>query len=284
MRKPLSLAVLGSALALLIISHVSAAEETISIMVDGLPLDAKAVAIRDEVYVPAWILENYAHTKVTWLRGSNLLEIHTEAPAPPSLPPRGKVRIKIGVYLKSHGFVVGRNTRLYVLNIDPKEFLFPEGKSPSARAHEAAIERIGAISPAMHEYLELPPTERFSPKGWKIVSTMPGEEIATLTAIVDKYELLYKGLYYDLVTNLVIQKEQQANESAVIDESMKGVKIENVPVKEDGSAEIVLGNGFYFLYARMLYRNRQVVWNLPVSVRGGETSIELSNRNAAIVQ
>jgi hypothetical protein len=284
MRQSFSRTLIRSVLALIVFSGVSTAEETISIMVDGQPLDAKAVAIRDEVYVPAWILENYAHTKVDWLRGSNLLEIHTTAPALTPVPSRGKVRIKIGVYLESQGFVVGRTTRLYVLNIDPKEFRFSGGKSPSVRAHEAAIERIGAVSQAMHKYLELPPTERFSPKGWKIVSAMPDEEIATITDIVGNYELLYKSLYYDLMTNLVIQKEQQLNESAVIDDSMKGVKIENVPVKESGSAEIDLANGFYFLYARMLYRNRQIVWNLPITVRGGETAVELSNRNAAIVQ
>jgi hypothetical protein len=284
MRKSFTRTIIRSVLTLIVFSGVSAAEETISIMVDGLPLDAKAVAIRDEVYVPAWILENYAHTRVDWIRGSSLLEIHTTAPVRTPVPSRGKIKIRIGVYLESQGFVVGRTTRLYVLNLDPKDFRFPGGKAPSVRAHEAAIERIGEVSQAVHEYLELPPTERFSPKGWKIVSKMPDEEIATLTNIVGKYEFLYKSLYYDLMTNLVIQKEQQVNQSVVIDHSMKGVKIENVPVKENGSAEIDLPNGLYFLYARMLFRNRQVVWNLPITVRGGETAIELSNRNAAIVQ
>lgn len=271
-------------LILLAIPGGSAAEGTIPIMVDGQPLDAKAVAILDEVYIPAWILENYAHTKVSWLRRSNILEIRTADPARMAVPSRGKVHVRIGVYLDPHGFVVGRNTRLYVLNVDPKEFLFPDGKSPFARANEAAVERIGGVSRALREYLELPPTERNSPKGWRIVAEMPDEEIAALSDTVAKYELLFKGMYYDLLTNLVIQKEHQLNESSVIDDSLKGMKIDHVPVREDGSAQIEVDNGFYFLFGRFLHQNRQVVWDIPVTVRGGEIGVELSNRNAAVVQ
>ncbi len=256
----------------------------IAIIVDGLPLDAKAIAVKDDVYVPAWILENYAHTKVNWLRRSNILEIVTTAPDRPFPPAEGNLKVKIGFYLDSEGFVVGGATRLYLLNMDPKEFQFQDGKSPADRAHEGAVDRIGKSSEDIHEYLALSPTERFTPKGWRIVSRMPKQEIAVLSATVDKYEVLYRSLYYDLITTLVIAKEQQVNTSNVIDDALKGIRIESVPVGEDGTASVKLPNGLYFLYARTLYKNRQIVWDIPVAVRGGETFVELSNRNAALMQ
>ncbi len=274
------LAVLGILLAT---SAAFAQGGTISIIVDGLPLDARAVAIKDEVYVPAWILENYARTKVNWIRRSNILEILTEAPSTAS-PQEGKMKLKIGIYLDQEGFVVGKGTRLYLLNSDPKEFRFPDGKTPAERAHEGTIERIGNLSEAMRQYLQLPPTERFSTKGWKIISVMPAEEISALNSTVDRYELLYKSLYYDLITNLISEKDEKIRTSSVIEETLKGVRIESVPVGDDGAAEIPLSNGLYFLYARMLYKNRQIVWDMPVAVRGGETTVELSNRNAALMQ
>ncbi|MBI5419782.1 MAG: hypothetical protein HZA60_06825 [Deltaproteobacteria bacterium] len=283
MRRTLSPGRLLPALLFLLAGQAAPAQPDIAIIVDGLPLDAKAIAVKDEVYVPAWILENYAHTKVKWMRRGNVLEILTATPGDVSPPPEGKLKLKVGFYLNSEGFVVGKNARLYLLNIDPKEFVFPDGKTPAERAHEGTVERIGNISEAMHEYLSLPPTERFTAKGWRIVARMPMEEIVSLSATVDRYELLYKSLYYDLITNLVSEKEHQIRTSAVIDDSLKGIKVENIPLREDGSAEITLGNGLYFLYARMLYRNRQVVWDMPVAVRGGETAVELSNRNAALV-
>jgi len=256
----------------------------IPIMVDGLPLDARAIAVGDEAYVPAWILENYAHTKIKWMRRSNLLEIltvPTEAPIPAT---EGSLKIRIGFYLTSEGFVIGRNTRLFLLNADPKEFRFPDGKTPADRANEGALERMGGASGALRDYLGLPPTERFTPKGWGIVARMPKEEIASLAITVDRYELLYKSLFYDLITNLVLSKERQLKDPSVIDESLKGLRIDSIDVAEDGSAKVRLPDGLYFLYARMLHRNRQVVWDLPVTVRGGETQLELSNRNAAILQ
>ncbi len=272
-------------LALLAAAPPAAADEgKIAIIVDGLPLDAKAIAVKDDAYVPAWILENYAHTKVNWLRRSNILEIITTSPDQPVPPPEGTLRVKIGFYLDSEGFIVGGSTRLYLLNMDPKEFQFPDRKSPALRAHEGAVDRIGKSSPDIHEYLALSPTERYTPKGWRIVSRLPKQEIATLAATVDKYEALYKSLYYDLITTLVIGKEQEVNSSSVIDDSLKGIRIENVPVAEDGTATAKLANGLYFLYARMLYKNRQIVWDIPVAVRGGESTIELSNRNAALMQ
>lgn len=272
--------------ALLAPAPPAASEEgKIAIIVDGQPLDAKAIAVKDDVYIPAWILENYAHTKVNWLRRSNILEVITTAPDRPTPPPEGTLKVKIGFYLDSEGFVVpGGSTRLYLLNSDPKEFQFADGKSPAARAHEGAVDRVGKSSRDIHEYLALSPTDRYSPKGWRIVARMPQQEIAILSATVDKYESLYRSLYYDLITNLVIEKEQQVNASSVIDDALKGTRIENVPVSENGTAEVKLANGLYFLYARTLYKNRQIIWDIPIAVRGGETLIELSNRNAAIMQ
>ncbi len=267
-----------------LVSPAASEEGKIAIIVDGLPLDAKAIAVKDDVYVPAWILENYAHTRVNWRRRSNLLEIITTSPDQAIPPPEGTLKVKIGVYLDSEGFVVGGSTRLYLLNMDPKEFQFPDGKSPADRAHEGAVDRIEKSSPEIHEYLALSPTERYSPKGWRIVAKMPKTEIATLAATVDKYEILYKSLYYDLITTLLIAKDQQVNSSNVIDDSLKGIRIESVPVAEDGTADAKLANGLYFLYARMLHKNRQIVWDIPVAVRGGEAVIELSNRNAALMQ
>jgi len=267
-----------------LVSPAASDESKIAIIVDGLPLDAKAIAVKDDVYVPAWILENYAHTKVNWRRRSNLLEIITTTPDQPTPPPEGTLKVKIGFYLDSEGFVVGGTTRLYLLNMDPKEFQFSDGKSAAERAHEGAVDRIGKSSPDIHAYLALSPMDRFSPNGWRVVARMPKTEIATLAATVDKYELLYKSLYYDLITTLVIAKDQQVNSSNVIDDALKGIRIESVPVAEDGTANAKLANGLYFLYARMLYKNRQIVWDIPVAVRGGETVIELSNRNAALMQ
>lgn len=283
-RRPAAFALFLLAALLLTTPAARSEEGKIAIIVDGLPLDAKAIAVKDDVYVPAWILENYAHTKVNWLRRSNILEIITTAPDRPTPPPEGTLKIKIGFYLDSEGFVVGGGTRLYLLNSDPKEFQFPDGKTPAARAHEGAVDRIGKSSPEIHEYLALSPSDRYSPQGWRIVARMPKQEIATLSATVDKYEGLYKGLYYDLITTLVIDKDQQVNASNVIDDALKGTRIESVPVAENGTAEVKLANGLYFLYARTLYKNRQIIWDIPVAVRGGETLIELSNRNAAIMQ
>lgn len=262
----------------------TSADSGIPIIVDGLPLDAKAVSIRDEVYVPAWILENYAHTKVNWMRPANILEILTTTPPETGTPKEGELKIKIGVYLDQEGFVVGKNTRLFLLSVDPKDFRFPDGKGPAERAHEGAVDRIGNASQAMRDYLLLVPTERFSQKGWNVVARMPKEEIAGLSGTVDRYESLYKGLFYDLVTNLVIQKESNLHASGIIDDSLKGLRVDPVAVRDDGAAEVKLPNGLYYLYARMLYRNRQIVWDIPVAVRGGATLIELSNRNAALTQ
>ncbi len=275
------------ALALFALPCAAFAETRIPIIVDGIPLDARAVSIKDDIYIPAWILENYAHTKVRWMRQANILEIVTREaePGPESGPPKdGRLNMRIGFYLESEGFIVGKNTRLFLLNVDPKDFRFPDGKTAADRAHEGAVDRIGTASDAMKEYLTLSPTDRFSSKGWKIVARMPKEEIVALSASVDKYEMLYRSLFYDLLTNLVIDKEQAVNASSVIDEALKGTRIDRMPVGDDGSASIKVPNGIYFLYGRMLYGNRQVVWDMPVTVRGGDTTVELSNRNAALLQ
>lgn len=277
--RTLALAVLMTTIA----AASQAASGDIAIIVDGLPLDAKAIAIKDEVYVPAWILENYAHTKVNWSRQSNLLEIISTPSNTSSAPVDGTLKLKVGFYLDAEGFVIGQNTRLYVLNVDPKDFRTDDGKTAAERAHEGSIERIGSVSEAMRNYLRLPPLDRFTARGWAIVAKMPKEEIGSLSSSVEKYETLYKSLYYDLITNMVIGKQQALNESSVIDGSLKGIRIDNIPVKDDGTAQITLPNGLYYLYARMLYRNRQVVWDMPISLRGGESVVELSNRNAALM-
>jgi hypothetical protein len=274
------------ALALLLTAAASegiAASGDIAIIVDGLPLDGKAIAIKDEVYVPAWILENYAHTKVNWVRQANLLEILTTPSNTSAVPEDGILRMKVGFYLDTEGFVIGQNTRLYLLNVDPKEFRTEDGKTAAERAHEGSIERIGSVSEAMKSYLRLPPLDRFTARGWAIVAKMPKEEIASLSSSVEKYETLYKSLYYDLITNMVIEKQTALKSSSVIDGSLKGIRIDNITVKDDGTAEAKLPNGLYYLYARMLYRNRQIVWDMPISLRGGESVVELSNRNAALM-
>lgn len=262
-------------------AHAGAGD--IAIIVDGLPLDAKAVAIKDEVYIPAWILENYAHTKVNWSRQSNILEILSTPSNTASEPQEAILKLKVGFYLDAEGFVIGQNTRLYLLNVDPKEFRTDDGKTAAERAHEGSIERIGSVSEAMRNYLRLPPLDRFTARGWAIVAKMPKEEISSLSSIVEKYETLYKSLYYDLITNLVMGKEQSLTSSSVIDDSLKGIRVENTPVRDDGTAQVKLPNGLYYLYARMLYRNRQIVWDMPIAIRGGESVIELSNRNAALM-
>ncbi|HEY5996011.1 MAG TPA: hypothetical protein VIU29_03280 [Candidatus Deferrimicrobiaceae bacterium] len=277
--RPLALAVLLATIA----TSGLAGTGDIAIIVDGLPLDARAIAIKDEVYVPAWILENYAHTKVNWSRQSNLLEILTTPSNTSSAPADGTLKLKVGFYLDAEGFVIGQNTRLYMLNVDPKDFRTEDGKTAAERAHEGSIERIGSVSEAMKNYLRLPPLDRFTARGWSIVSKMPKEEIATLSSSVEKYETLYKSLYYDLITNMVISKQAALTGSSVVEGSLKGVRIDIVPVSDDGTAQLTLPNGLYYLYARMLYRNRQIVWDMPISLRGGESVVELSNRNAALM-
>ena len=277
--RTLALAVLFASIA----SAGHAGSGDIAIIVDGLPLDAKAVAIKDEVYVPAWILENYAHTKVNWSRQSNLLEILSTPSNTASEPQDGTLKIKVGFYLDAEGFVIGQNTRLYLLNVDPKDFRTDDGKTAAERAHEGSIERIGSVSEAMKNYLRLSPLDRFTARGWALVAKMPKGEIATLSSSVEKFETLYKSLYYDLITNLVIGKQLALTTSSVIDGSLRGIRIDNIPVKDDGTAQLTLPNGLYYLYARMLYRNRQIVWDMPLSLRGGESVIELSNRNAALM-
>jgi hypothetical protein len=264
-----------------VLSHAKGPD--IPIIVDGVALDAKAVVIREDVYIPAWILENYAHTKINWIRKGNLLEILTE-PAGGGRPVEGgKVRVRVGFYLDKEGFVRGKDARVYLLNVDPKEFRFADGKGPAERAHESALERIGACSPPMREYLALTPGDRFTPAGWNIVSRLSKEEIQGLTAAVDRYESLYRTHYYDLLTTLVADRFQASSNSLVVDESMKGIRILPLSLSDEGAAETKVENGLWFLFGRMLYGNRQIVWDVPVAVRGGESSVELSNRNSAVM-
>ncbi|MBI5904638.1 MAG: hypothetical protein HZB86_03675 [Deltaproteobacteria bacterium] len=257
----------------------------IPIIVDGVPLDARAVMVTGEPYIPAWILENYTGTRVRWVRQGKLLEISTTAKSPEPTAAAGTIKVKVGSYLASEGFVVGKATRLFLLNVDPKEFRFPDGRTAAERAHEGTVERIGQASPPARDYLRLSPTDRFSQKGWEAVARMPKEEIAGLPALADRYEALYTSLYYDLLTNLVLETERRVREAGTLDPGLKQIAILSIPVSDDGLAAVKAPEGVKFLYGRMLYGNRQIVWDVPVAVRGGaETSIELSHRNAALTQ
>jgi len=256
----------------------------IPILVDGVPLDALGIAIRGEVYIPAWILENYGGTKVEWIRPANLLQINTASHSRDPVPVEGTLKVTVGTYLASEGYVAGKATRLFLLNTDPKEFRFRDGKTAADRAHEGTITRIGPASAPAIEYLQLAPTARFTREGWAVVSRMPKEEIYVLPALVERYEALYNTLYYDLLTNLVLEMEQRVRESGALDPALRKTEILPVPLGEDGAASIRSAPGVRFLFGRMLYGNRQIVWNIPVVIRGGETTVELSHRNAAIHQ
>jgi hypothetical protein len=257
----------------------------IPILVDGVPLDARGIAVRGEVYIPAWIIENYGGTKVEWVRPANLLQINTASRPRDPVPVEGKLKVKVGSYLASEGFVVGKTMRLFLLNTDPKEFRFPDGKTAAERAHEGTIARIGPASAPAIEYLQLSPTARFTREGWAVVSRMPKEEIYVLPALVERYEALYNTLYYDLLTNLVLEMEQRVRESGALDPALRKIEILPVSLGEDGSGSIRSAPGIRFLFGRMLYGNRQIVWNVPVVVQGAaETAVELSHRNTAVNQ
>jgi len=257
----------------------------IPILVDGVPLDARGIAVRGEVYIPSWILENYGGTKVEWVRPANLLRIDTASRPRDPVPKEGALKVKVGSYLTSEGFGIGKTTRLFLLNTDPKEFRFPDGKTAAERAHEGTIGRIGPASAPAIEYLQLSPTTRFAQEGWTVVSRMPKEEISVLPALVERYEALYNTLHYDLLANLVLEMELRVRKSGVLDPSLHAIEILPVPLGENGAGSIRSAPGIRYLFGRMLYGNRQIVWNLPVVVEGGaETSVELSHRNAAVNQ
>lgn len=271
--------------ALLAAVPVFSAPPDIPILVDGVPLDARGIAVRGEVYIPAWILENYGGTKVEWVRPANLLQIDTASRPRDPVPAEGTLTVKVGSYLASEGFVVGKTTRLFLLNTDPKEFRFPDGKTAADRAHEGTIGRIGPASVPAIEYLRLSPTARFTREGWAVVSRMPKEEIYVLPALVERYEAMYNTLYYDLLTNLVLEMEQRVRESGSLDPALRKIEILPVSLGEDGAGSIRTAPGIRFLFGRMLYGNRQVVWNVPVVIQGAaETSVELSHRNTAVHQ
>jgi len=281
--RPLSRAVVVAVL--LLASPAFPNSPDIPILVDGVPMDARAIAIRGEVYVPAWILENYSGTKVEWIRPANLLEILSASKPRDPVPSEGKLKVKVGSYLASEGFVVGTSMRLYLLNIDPKEFRFPDGRSAADRAHEGTISRIGTASTPAREYLQLSPTDRFTPKGWGVIARMPKEEISVLPSLVEQYEALYNTVYYDLLTNLVLDMDQRVRELGTLDPQLQKITIQPILLGEDGVGTIRSKTGIRFLFGRMLYGNRQVVWNVPVVIRGAEeTLVELSHRNAVVHQ
>src|SRR5512144_2080403 len=95
-RHPAFLSLLAVLALLSAASPAGSDEGKIAIIVDGLPLDAKAIAVKDDVYVPAWILENYARTKVNWVRRSNILEIITTSPDQAVPPPEGTRSVRRG--------------------------------------------------------------------------------------------------------------------------------------------------------------------------------------------
>jgi len=263
----------------------SASPPDIPILVDGVPLDARGIAVRGEVYIPAWILENYGGTKVEWIRPENLLRINTASRPRDPVQAEGTLKVKVGSYLASEGFVVGKTTRLFLLNTDPKEFRLANGKSAAERAHEGTIARIGPASAPAIEYLQMSPTARFTREGWAVVSRMPKEEIYVLPGLVERYEAMYNALFYDLLTNLVLETEQQVRESGAIDPALRKIEILPVPLGEEGTGSVRSTPGIRFLFGRMLYGTRQIVWNVPIVIQGGsETVVELSHRNAAINQ
>ncbi len=277
----------GSVVVAVLLAAVPAlsAPPDIPILVDGVLLDARGIAVRGEVYIPAWILENYGGTKVEWVRPANLLQIDTASRPRDPVPKEGTLKVKVGSYSGSEGFVVGKTTRLFLLNTDPKEFRFQDRKTAADRAHEGTIGRIGPVSPPAIEYLQLSPSTRTTREGWAVVSRMPKEEISVLPALVERYEALYNTLYYDLLTNLVLEMEQRVRESGSLDPALREIRIFPVSLGEDGAGSIRSAPGIRFLFGRILYGNRQTVWNVPVVIRGSvETVVELSQRNAAIHQ
>lgn len=281
-RRTASVAVLA---ALLAAAPAFSAPPDIPILVDGVPLDARGIAVRGEAYIPAWILENYGGTKVEWVRPANLLQINTASRPRDSVAVEGTLKVKVGSYLASEGFVIGKTTRLFLLNVDPKGFRFPDGKTAADRSHEGTIGRIGPASTPAVEYLQLSPTARFTREGWTVVSRMPKEEIYELPALVERYEALYNALFYDLLTNLVLEMEQLVRDSGSLDPALRKIEILPVSLGEDGAGSIRSAPGIRFLFGRMLYGNRQIVWNVPVVIQGAaETSVELSHRNAAVNQ
>ncbi len=208
----------------------------IPILVDGVPLDARAIAIRGEVYVPAWILENYSGTKVEWIRPANLLEIVSASKPRDPVPSEGTLKVKVGSYLAPEGFVVGSSMRLYLLNTDPKEFRFPDGRTAADRAHEGTIARIGAASTPAKEYLQLSPTDRFTPRGWGVIARMPKEEISVLPVLVEQYEALYNTVYYDLLTNLVLEMDHRVRELGTLDPALQKITIRPIALGASRSA------------------------------------------------
>jgi len=282
MRRTVSIAVVAALLGAI---PAFSAPPDIPILVDGVPLDARGIAVRGEVYIPAWILENYGGTKVEWVRPANLLRIDTASHPRTPVPAEGTLKVKVGSCLAAEGFVVGKTTRLFLLNTDSKSLRFPDGKTAADRAHEGTIKQFGPASAPAVEYLKLSPTDRFTPEGWAMVSRMPKEEISALPGLVERYEAMYNPLFYDLVTNLVLETEQRIRESGALDPELRKIEIHPISLGEDGDGSIRSAPGIRFLFGRMLNGNRQVVWNVPVVLQGGaETSVELSHRNAAIHQ
>lgn len=253
--------------------------EELTILVDGVPLDAKGVSIDQELYVPAWILENYGNTRIIWKPGASILEINTVEPEDAILKMEGAVSIRIGFYAEEEGFIIGKNTRVYILNLNPGSLDFGSGDSLHRRAHESTISRLQPIDEWVLKYLDLSPPERYYNAGLQKISKMDKETILGLNSIVEKYENLYQEFYHDLLSTLVFEKEREISESATISPELKDIKIMKLITDEEGKGKVTLQNGTHFVFCRMYHQGRLIIWNLPVTVTGNDISLELTNRN-----
>lgn len=258
---------------------LSAKPEEVTILVDGVPLDAKGITIDQEIFVPAWILENYGNTRIIWKPGTSILEINTFEPLDAISKMEASISIRIGFYAEEEGFIIGKNTRVYILNLDPKNLTFENGNTLHDRAHQSTISRLQPINEWEIKYLNLSPTERYYRTGLQIISRMDKDTILGLDKVVDRYESLYRDFYFDLLSTIVFERERQISESATISPYLKDIKILKLITDEEGKGMITVPNGTYFVFCRMYLRGKIILWNLPVTVSGSDLSLELTNRN-----
>lgn len=271
-------------LTFLFFSTAALADSEVTILVDGIPLDAKGIVVDQDVFIPAWILENYGTTKVIWKPGDSILEINTAPPIKPIEKMEGEVTIRVGFYASQEGFIIGDRTNVYIFNINPETLRFKDGKSIHERAHEAAIARLSPLNDIVIRYLDLSPPNRYLKDGWRVISLMDRKEILNLKTIVDRYELLYKEMYYDILSTLVLEKYSMINDASSIYPELKHITSLKMITDEDGKGKVTLKNGTYFIYSRMFYKGSIIVWNLPVTISGNDISIELTNRDATYMK
>ncbi len=284
--KRTSILILFAALLTLGISRqlCAADQEEISILVDGLPLDAKGVRVNREPYVPAWILENYGNTRIMWKPGESILEINTIEPESAIYKMEGTMRIRIGFYSQEEGFIAGKNTPVHILNMNPDNLEFESGASLHQRAHQSTISRLQIADEKVLKYLDLSPPERYHHAGLEIISQMERDSILGLDSIIARYESLYREFYYDLLSTLVFEKEKEISESPTISAELKELSISEVKTDEAGTGSITLRNGTHFVFCRMHHEGKLIIWNLPVTITGNDISLELTNRNVTFVK